>query len=398
MGATRRSRMKMKVRGSEISAEQVAMMIAVCEEWLAHGLSARPADRPAAEAELAKAYRAVGAKPPNTILWLRSPLEGLIAANILYGCRVTSHVDHRMSSARGAVMAEIEDSIQKNVWFAIKKLAFEPVSSQVTDRVRDLVSQTMWAREWHEKAMPLVVDQLRQAGLPHDNSGHPIVGYISNFGQHDAQWLSYYDVAGRLGVDTSPLESTMAIAKSCGWWWPFDQCAILCERPTVLHRDDQGRLHNESGPALLYPDGFAIYAIHGVLVEARIIEQPETITAHEITTHDNAEYRRVLLDRFGIARYIESLGLKPDSVAHVRCWDAEHCNHTDEQHTARLYRATVMDDETITMLQVYNSTPEPDGSIKQYWIRVPPSMRSAYQAVAWTFGMTEREYQLQCQS
>ena len=38
------------------------------------------------------------------------------------------------------------------------------------------------------------------------------------------------------------------------------------------------------------------------------------------------------------------------------------------------------------------SQQEPDGSFKDYFIRVPPAMERARQAVAWTFRMQEMEY------
>ena len=38
------------------------------------------------------------------------------------------------------------------------------------------------------------------------------------------------------------------------------------------------------------------------------------------------------------------------------------------------------------MLEVENSTPEPDGSYKRYFLRVPPEVRTPREAVAWTFG------------
>jgi hypothetical protein len=44
------------------------------------------------------------------------------------------------------------------------------------------------------------------------------------------------------------------------------------------------------------------------------------------------------------------------------------------------------------MVEVVNSTAEPDGSRKRYWLRVPPEMQTAREAVAWTFGLSEREY------
>jgi hypothetical protein len=43
------------------------------------------------------------------------------------------------------------------------------------------------------------------------------------------------------------------------------------------------------------------------------------------------------------------------------------------------------------MVRVDNSTPEPDGSRKPYWLRVPPTVQSAREAVAWTFGVEHPE-------
>jgi hypothetical protein len=49
------------------------------------------------------------------------------------------------------------------------------------------------------------------------------------------------------------------------------------------------------------------------------------------------------------------------------------------------------------MLEVVNSTPEPDDSFKDYFLRVPPNARTAREAVAWTFDVPERKYVLQAQ-
>ena len=44
------------------------------------------------------------------------------------------------------------------------------------------------------------------------------------------------------------------------------------------------------------------------------------------------------------------------------------------------------------MVEVLNSTPEPDGTRRTYFLRVPPTMRTAREAVAWTFGLDGGEY------
>ena len=49
-------------------------------------------------------------------------------------------------------------------------------------------------------------------------------------------------------------------------------------------------------------------------------------------------------------------------------------------------------DEALVMLEVTNSTPELDGSVKKYWLRVPPDVQTARQAVAWTFRMDPEDY------
>jgi hypothetical protein len=64
--------------------------------------------------------------------------------------------------------------------------------------------------------------------------------------------------------------------------------------------------------------------------------------------------------------------------------------HSDE--TGTLYRMNVPGDEPILVVQVINSTPEPDGSFNEYFLRVPPSIARARQGVAWTFGLSEEEY------
>ena len=49
-------------------------------------------------------------------------------------------------------------------------------------------------------------------------------------------------------------------------------------------------------------------------------------------------------------------------------------------------------EEPVVMVEVQNSTPEPDGTRKTYYLRVPPNLRTAREAVAWTFGLSGSQY------
>ncbi|MBN2118545.1 MAG: hypothetical protein JW730_18370 [Anaerolineales bacterium] len=104
--------------------------------------------------------------------------------------------------------------------------------------------------------------------------------------------------------------------------------------------------------------------------------QPDSITVGEVQAESNAEIRRVMIERYGQGRYLEDAGAKIIHSSGDRI----------------LYRQEIPDDEPLVMVRVLNSTPEPTGEIKSYFLRVPPDITDADQAVAWTFGMTRDDY------
>jgi hypothetical protein len=199
-------------------------------------------------------------------------------------------------------------------------------------------------------------------------------------GQHDAGALALIDVLERaVGLRPGqPLAGQVLIGRSAGWWWPFEQVVILTERPCALDlaRDEQGRLHHPTGPVVAYPDGWAVWAWHGVRVPRQVIERPDTITVAQIRGARNLEARRVMLERYGLDRYLR---------------DAD-ATLVQADRYGKLWRCELPNDEPLAIVEVVNATPEPDGTYATYLLRVPPTVSSAKQAVAWTFGMFAEDY------
>ncbi len=194
-------------------------------------------------------------------------------------------------------------------------------------------------------------------------------------GQFDAAWLGYYDYFLEVvKLDLHQICGQIKIAKSCCWWWPFDEAVVLTKRPYALNRDPEGRLHCEDGPAIAWKDNFGVYAWHGIRVPQHVIEKPETITVDEIEKEQNVEVRRVMITRYGQDKYLLDSGAK----------------EVQKDDWGILYRKEIPNDEAIVMVKVVNSTPESDGSFKDYFIRVPPNVTSAKDAVSWTFD--EKDY------
>ncbi len=156
----------------------------------------------------------------------------------------------------------------------------------------------------------------------------------------------------------------------------YEGYVFACESPTRLSVDEGGRLHSEFGPALSSLDGFTMHSWHGSTVSRWIIEEPKKITVPRIMKEFNAEVRRVLIDRYGLEKFIKASGAQQV--------------HRDE--CGVLYRKEFDDDEPLVMVKVKNSSKEPDGSYKHYFLRVPPDMKTAREAVAWTFAMDEADY------
>jgi hypothetical protein len=200
-------------------------------------------------------------------------------------------------------------------------------------------------------------------------------------GQHDGAWLgAFVGPAGEPlpGVgEMSTVEPIAGMARAAGWWWPYEHVAILTERPAALHRDNVGRLHHGAGPALAYPDGWGLHAWRGMPIPAALAAELPRLTVEQIRAEGNAEIRRVMLEHFGYDRYLRASGAREV--------------HRDE--TGILWRVELPGDEPLVMVEVVNSTPEPDGTSRTYFLRVPPSIRTARAGVAWTFGLTEEQYQ-----
>jgi hypothetical protein len=377
-----------------LTAEQGALLSTVQDGWVGVGFGAGETDRAAAEAGVRLAYRCAGLAPPARVVWLPSPLRGAVAAaliadpDLLEGGGPLTRAVRDELAAQGFDLAAgdrgghaLHTSLRAGLWADVRSR----VTSQTTPRLRALAWTAMAA--WLGEQISLVLTPVRDhvAQEASDRLDADLAERVRHwslhavYGQHDAAWLAGFDFLGRVAPHASAvgkLAGLMQVARAAGWWWPFERVAVVSVRPAVLTRDDQGRLHGEDGPAIAYPDGLALHRWRGMPVPADLIGQLDRLTVERIQAEQNAELRRVLTERYGFDRYLRDAG-----ATRV---------HADE--TGVLWRLPTHGDEPLVMVEVTNSTPEPDGSSRRYWLRVPPGTRSAHEAVAWTFGLTPEEY------
>jgi hypothetical protein len=372
------------------------------DRWMQIGLCTDPADRPRAEAAIRQIYRLGGLEPPVRIVWCGSPLSQGLTRSIMVankpienlwesvGTNVRHHIywgdANRRSSVSHSIWQSVGDRVEEriratvrnNVWASVADSAGAIVKDNVADSVWDSVRASVGDRVW---------DGIEATARDGVCVGLRASVEASVYGSHDAAWLAFhhyfYEVLG-LTDQAGSLPGLWELAQSAGWALPHQNICWVSERHHILSRDDRGRLHCNTGPACAYPDGWAIYAVHGVRVPRYVIEEPARIDVARIGAETNAEVRRVMIERY---RHGENVS---GSAAYVRDSGAKRLDHDERFGT--LWRRDLPNDEPIVMIEVINSTPEPDGRFKRYWLRVPPDTKTAHEAVAWTFGVPAKDY------
>jgi len=262
---------------TKLTKEQEARFPEFVAKWIAIGLSTKKLNREAIAGALATAFHQVG-KPPPKLVICTSPMAACLTRSVL-------------ASVSDSVSASVSDSVSASVSASVRASVLASVSDSVLASVRDSVSASVSAsvRDW----------------------------YYRDFGQYATWWLSFYDfMATVLAVDNSPLKGNEALCREAGFSLLFWELALVSEKPTHIHRNEQGRLHKDGGPALIHSDGFGVWALNGIRMKPEYIKTPaERLAPEKVLAETNVDVRRELIRKVGIERMLAKL---PHKILHRR--------------------------------------------------------------------------------
>jgi hypothetical protein len=234
----------------------------------------------------------------------------------------------------------------------------------------------------------VVVDELALDAAEERGTVRP--GWQHRVGRVDGDWrlgchfappfgLGFTHFLRELGFHINPrVDAWQTTFAAAPHWWPFHRFIVACNRPSHTSREATDavdglswRLHSDDGPAVAWRDGWVIHALHGVRVPAWVVEQPDQITWQSIMAEPDTEVRRVML---GNAR---------DSVLAA-------ADLLNSDVFGDLYRFPPLlsrsNEPTVVLRLVCPST----GRV--YLERVPPTMTTAREAVAWQFNLATSDY------
>ncbi len=388
---------------NHLTPEQEALLPAMRDKWIRIGLNTQPADRGAAEHGIRKAYRLAGLKTPR-IVWCSSPLAMAVARSIVstglnpaQRARVAGGIRARIETRAWTVFWDsVEDSARQgeaagacirdsvgtapwdnawvDLWRSIDLPLLESVGARLVTPVRAAVGAGVWAPVgrgiWNSVQASVASDFW--AGF-RENVRDAI--RLSLYGQHEAPRLGLYEFFHVTGLQdqTDFLRAQYALAGAAGWWLPHRHTCWVSERPRQIVWDEGGALHSASGPALVYPDGWSLYAWRGTLVPGEWIDRPETLTPKLAVTHPNVGQRRAACEILGWEKVISQLG-------------ASTLQQDEDPSIGELVEVDIPEIGRERFLRVVC------GTGRRFALPVPPRMTTALEANAWTYGLEANSY------
>ncbi len=194
------------------------------------------------------------------------------------------------------------------------------------------------------------------------------------YGNHEASWLSFYDYFKEVvGLEVcKKLDPIFDLAQNAGWVSMYDDVVVFQHRPEKIKFDEQNRLHCEDGPAIRYRDGYGVYAWHGVRIPSEWIEHKADLTPKIALTWNNIEQRRCACEIIGWARILREL-------------KSEVIDADDDPSIGTLLEVEIPDIGKEKFLQVLC------GTGRTFALPVPPNMKTALEANAWTYGLDGKD-------
>jgi hypothetical protein len=278
---------------NELTPEQKAATSLYVEKWIKIGLSTDPTDLEGTKKWITKIYENAKLEPPKYWFHFSDPYTSLKA---IYMVELLSGFSDKNQDTK--IYSDTDEYLD------IFNSLYEQYSNQY-----DLI-------DWNDDVKARMLSMVSK-GFESSNEAKrktAMKGYFEQYlyGPHEAGWLSFYDFFHKeCNLEcVEPIAPYFELAKTCGWWSAYSEVAFIQDRPRSIVMNDNGKLHNLSGPAIEYPSGLKIYAIDNYLVPEYVVMDPNLITVEMIDKETNAELRRIYLQQYGFERYFENADCK----------------------------------------------------------------------------------------
>ncbi|MEH1933309.1 MAG: DUF6745 domain-containing protein [Nostoc sp.] len=263
---------------TKFTPQQQELIASYQRKWRAISLSTERIDRKRLLAVLEEVYSLYpeGGTMPE-VIFFESPYAAFSAELILATANFNGLTDDEIINEVASLQTlRGEGQVRTDLWFnlhtylspniglnpQINQELWEVLTKNLVDEVGMTIHEQLWKILWNWLTERLW-SELK-------DTPDAYYRFYNNFIDRDSEWASYaglFDFCiNELSYQHEQEEWNVyqAVCSECGWWFlPSPRHYIICDRPTKLLLDDQGKLHADEEPAIQFADGFGVYARHG---------------------------------------------------------------------------------------------------------------------------------------
>jgi hypothetical protein len=152
-----------------------------------------------------------------------------------------------------------------------------------------------------------------------------------------------------------------------------EEFCMVSDFPEFIKIDNENRPHCENGPSHRWRDGWSLYHWHGRSIPSEWIENKSSLTAEVALTWKNVEQRRAACEILGWSNILAAL-------------DAKIINTDGDPEIGELVEVTIPEIGRERFLRVRC------GTGREFALPVPPNMKTAIEAQAWTWGLDKKDF------
>lgn len=383
----------------------------ILQGWEAGVLSTHRVKRKRTDTQIRNLYRVIGLEPPKMIVWAQSPLGAMLIMNAASRSKWNREMHNPL---RNTLRRELNNSFIRvrgtpkalHTWRprfsrigAWDTGMWNSTTQNIQNQLRDLSENTKggWTSVMNKgkagaawQMWEDVEDNVEQMGISRPAMMRKPFMTRMRFSMASTEdWISLFFMRGikkmgqgwprfhRVLTAHEKLQSTGVLL------WLFDDLVFCSDRPTHFEVErfqptEPPTLHCGDGPAMTFRDGTTVYAWRGNSIPGEWTN-PEWLTPSRIHRERNGQTFRQMLRIYGIQRYIlngpeelDGTDDRPFRVAKDKWGELWQIPH---------------DDVAIRAVLVENSTPNPDGTRRQYALAVPPRCETPEQGLLAVHGL-----------
>ncbi|MBD2326091.1 DUF6745 domain-containing protein [Alkalinema sp. FACHB-956] len=254
-----------------LTPEQAAQLPHFVHTWRSLALSTDPIDLLSAMAAVKAAYQAIHHAPPEVIF---SPSPAAIPQ--LLNDRLKQSIGDNLSWLIDRYpKAAKRDLLQQIIGSPLRQKSIEGIWESKLFQIHHALSRSVNTHLPWQRTLPLtrpwavydVPVQETLLALPQfDASIHNCLLLTS--WMQSALHFDFVISVMQVPCDLQLWKVMKNMLQQCDWVLPFEKLCIVCDRPCQLRFDAYDRLHAVGAPAVVYRDGFQVFAHEGASLPA----------------------------------------------------------------------------------------------------------------------------------